>query len=196
MKENCMFLYFVWYIAIFPCSAVYMVFHTTPIFLSKTPQITKFMGPTWGPPGSCRPQMGPMLAPWTLLSGTRYGDDVSNVPRYHDAVVGVVKWCCHCVICPCPLGLYTLHFTNPMKQNIVNVMNFPIPSGGQIWSNGRQSCSLVYVTFLWKCNVIFRLYMIYNKTTDCLANLPTSFEQCLFHSCKATLYQMIWPMQQ
>ena len=27
------------------------------------------MGPTWGPPGSCRPQMGPMLAPWTLLSG-------------------------------------------------------------------------------------------------------------------------------
>ena len=32
-------------------------------------QITKFMGPTWGPPGSCRSQMGPMLAPWTFLSG-------------------------------------------------------------------------------------------------------------------------------
>ena len=32
-------------------------------------QIAKFMGPTWGPPGSCRPQMGPMLAPWTLLPG-------------------------------------------------------------------------------------------------------------------------------
>ena len=31
--------------------------------------IAKFMGPTWGPPGSCWPQMGPMLAPWTLLSG-------------------------------------------------------------------------------------------------------------------------------
>ena len=30
-------------------------------------QIARFMGPTWGPPGSCRPQMGPMLAPWTLL---------------------------------------------------------------------------------------------------------------------------------
>ena len=24
---------------------------------------------TWGPPGSCRPQVGPMLASWTLLSG-------------------------------------------------------------------------------------------------------------------------------
>ena len=32
-------------------------------------QIARFMGATWGPHGSCRPQMGPMLAPWTLLSG-------------------------------------------------------------------------------------------------------------------------------
>ena len=32
-------------------------------------QKAKFMGPTWGPPGSCLPQMGPMLVPWTLLSG-------------------------------------------------------------------------------------------------------------------------------
>ena len=34
-----------------------------------TYQIARFMGPTWGPPGSCRPQMCPILAPWTLLSG-------------------------------------------------------------------------------------------------------------------------------
>ena len=27
------------------------------------------MGPTWGSPGSCRPQVGLKLAPWTLLSG-------------------------------------------------------------------------------------------------------------------------------
>ena len=37
--------------------------------VNVTTQIAKFMGPTWGPPGSCRPQLGPMLAPWTLLSG-------------------------------------------------------------------------------------------------------------------------------
>ena len=30
---------------------------------------SKVHGPTWGPPGSCRPQMGTMLALWTLLSG-------------------------------------------------------------------------------------------------------------------------------
>ena len=29
----------------------------------------KIHGPTWGPPGSFRPQIDPMLAPWTLLSG-------------------------------------------------------------------------------------------------------------------------------
>ena len=27
------------------------------------------MGPTWGPPGADRTQVGPMLDPWTLLSG-------------------------------------------------------------------------------------------------------------------------------
>ena len=32
-------------------------------------QIAKFMGPAWGPPGSYRTYMGPMLVPWTWLSG-------------------------------------------------------------------------------------------------------------------------------
>ena len=31
--------------------------------------IASFMGPTWGPPGADRTQVGPMLAPWSLLSG-------------------------------------------------------------------------------------------------------------------------------
>ena len=43
--------------------------YTEALILRETSQRAKFMGPTWGPPGSCRPQMGPMLAPWTLLSG-------------------------------------------------------------------------------------------------------------------------------
>ena len=38
-------------------------------------QIAKFMGPAWGPPGSCRPQMGPKLAPLTFLSGWICWDD-------------------------------------------------------------------------------------------------------------------------
>ena len=36
----------------------------------KCPLIVRFVGPTWGPSGSDRTQVGPMLAPWTLLSGS------------------------------------------------------------------------------------------------------------------------------
>ena len=45
-------------------------------------QRSKFMGPTWGPPGSCRPQMGPMLAPWTLLSGYGYSRAINVTMKY------------------------------------------------------------------------------------------------------------------
>ena len=37
-------------------------FVSCQVVLRQT-QIAKFMGPTWGQPGSCWPQMGPMLAP-------------------------------------------------------------------------------------------------------------------------------------
>ena len=43
-------------------------------------QIAILMWPTWGPPRFCWPQVGPMLAPWTLLSGmcTIYPGSCSN----------------------------------------------------------------------------------------------------------------------
>ena len=43
---------------------------------------SKFMGPIWGPPGSCRPQMGPMLAPCTLLSGVTYTSRCGHQTHY------------------------------------------------------------------------------------------------------------------
>ena len=48
------------------------ILHQIQMYTDRLAQIAKFMGPTWRPPGSCRPQMGPMLAPWTLLSGWIY----------------------------------------------------------------------------------------------------------------------------
>ena len=36
---------------------------------TKTSLLARFMGPTWGPPGTDRTQSGPMLVAWTLLSG-------------------------------------------------------------------------------------------------------------------------------
>ena len=41
------------------------------------------MRPTWGPPGSCRPQMGPMLAPWTLLSGALVWYPPPDIDQHH-----------------------------------------------------------------------------------------------------------------
>ena len=35
----------------------------------ETSQIARFIWPRWGPPGSDRARVGPMLAPWTLLTG-------------------------------------------------------------------------------------------------------------------------------
>ena len=40
-----------------------------------------YMGPTWGPPWSRRPPMGPMLAPWPLLSGIFILIAVNVIPR-------------------------------------------------------------------------------------------------------------------
>ena len=50
----------------------YMVLETTmTILCQETHAIpdSKAHGSNLGPPGSCRPQMDPILAPWTLLSG-------------------------------------------------------------------------------------------------------------------------------
>ena len=44
-------------------------------FLRQATPVSKVHGANMGPPGACRPQVGPMLAPWSLLSGyvwTRY----------------------------------------------------------------------------------------------------------------------------
>ena len=47
-----------------------MLNHVFPLYI-MTPYtlIAKFIGPMCGPPGADMTQVGPMLAPWTLLSG-------------------------------------------------------------------------------------------------------------------------------
>ena len=50
--------------------------------------IARFMGPTWGPSGADRSQVGPMLAPWTLLSG------LLNLWEHPCGPDGKWPWCC------------------------------------------------------------------------------------------------------
>ena len=45
------------------------------------------MGPTWDPPGSCRPQMGPMLAPRTLLSGICFLEKLQHIILWNYPVI-------------------------------------------------------------------------------------------------------------
>ena len=45
------------------------------------------MWPIWGPPGSCRPQVGLMLAQWTLLSGLYI-----YVANIYSKVVPIKQW--------------------------------------------------------------------------------------------------------
>ena len=49
-----------------------------------TSQTAMVMGPTWGPPGSCRPQVDPMEAPRTLLSGI-FPLAFLNIQKYYHA---------------------------------------------------------------------------------------------------------------
>ena len=58
-----------WDINVRPYLPLQISIHVLYDPIDMVTKIASFMVPTWGPPGSCRPQMGPMLAPWTMLSG-------------------------------------------------------------------------------------------------------------------------------
>ena len=56
--------------------------------------IASFMGPTWGPSGADRTQVGPVLAPWTLLSGLSITIDTKNLINTQDCSLisqGIIK---------------------------------------------------------------------------------------------------------
>ena len=46
--------------------------------------IARFMGPTWVPSGADRTHVGPMLAPWTLLSGELKHDRFTQIHTMHN----------------------------------------------------------------------------------------------------------------
>ena len=71
------------------------------------------MGPTWGPPGSFRSQMGPTLATWILLSGQLwpvFPFHVCLCRRSHK----IRTWFCRAVFSQCPIFLSKLmRFLSP-----------------------------------------------------------------------------------
>ena len=51
------------------CRLTASIHYPNSWLVAKISLIARFMGPTWGPSGADSTQVGPMLAPWTLLSG-------------------------------------------------------------------------------------------------------------------------------
>ena len=82
------------------------------------------MWPTWGPPGSCRPQVGPTLAPSTLLSGkfVQFGRDVT-LRNCHGRCERLVRGLCHKLAIQIPLYFSTCHCL-PRKQNAGIIIRF------------------------------------------------------------------------
>ena len=81
----------VWYIHIRPNAPGLPHWHWVNCMLS---QIARFMGPTWGPPGADKIQVGPMLAPWTLLSGVAMEPLLSRTSLFsihdNDVIMGTI----------------------------------------------------------------------------------------------------------
>ena len=75
-------------------NAAHLVYDDT--ILCGSSQIARFMGPTWGPSGADRTQVGPMLAPWTLLSGHVLTQCL--VPW----ILAFVHWHCQLAVNCCP----------------------------------------------------------------------------------------------
>ena len=57
---------------------IILKFGNFPMHDCQIPQIEMFTWPTWGLPGADRAQVGPILVPWTLLSGTIHGSSLSD----------------------------------------------------------------------------------------------------------------------
>ena len=60
--------------------------------------IARFMGPTWGPSGADRTQVGPLLAPRTLLSGAILPPcpiipNLLQCRRYELMCLHLLRWC-------------------------------------------------------------------------------------------------------
>ena len=94
-------------INIFFC--VWRIYIRDCTFNSRPSLIARFMGTTWGPSGADRTQVGPMLAPWTLLSGMV--DWILSIRRFYSPLFALNSqlWPPHP---PTKIHLHFLSFLN------------------------------------------------------------------------------------
>ena len=92
-----------------------------------TSQTVKFMGPTWGPPGSCRPQMSPMFAPMNLAIRVTHGQaNTDNCPG-HGRSGDHGRWWeknIYCISLKTCKGYCTSYIMNSLKIHIIYSSKF------------------------------------------------------------------------
>ena len=105
-----------------------------PFTPNNTSLIARFMGPTWGPSGPDRTQVGPMLAPWILLSEIRM-EECKDLER--SLVLTKIRCRTRC------LHLYLFRcFKRSLYVRILNLFPFHTIESKQVLIQGkwRRSC--------------------------------------------------------
>ena len=104
--------------------------------------IARFMGPAWGPSGADRTQVGPMLAPWTLLS-EKIKTWLSQSP-WHE----LLFWCWYQQnnFIKRLLG-YNIHdeFSRPTRNLCIGLYRFPTTGFCHHWvTHSKQQSYLMH----------------------------------------------------
>ena len=107
-----------------------------------------FMGPTWGPSGADRTQVGPILAPWTLLAGICWTEFVQTPQLWHPSIQEA------------KLIIHGMHTSNANHCDIVT------PYGDIGWPTLTQvtACCLTTPRYLNQCWLIIKgIYAIHMR---------------------------------
>ena len=131
-----------------PRWATQNVCHILNIWSLRAPLIARFMVPTWGPSGAGRTQVGPMLAPWTLLSGS----DCSPPQILEAALDGFIEFSKCFKIWPAVLRL----------RELLQIFSKTTVCGGSRWTKVHirlyfQKLSLTGLRIPWQNVVIFTI---------------------------------------
>ena len=137
------------------------------------PLIARFLGPTWGPCGADRTQVGPMLAPWTLLSASMQQHEYS-IQRLATKVFGVQILTFyvtqHHRISSSNFEKYVQANTNiiiinhrkfPVLLSSVKPTNYPLPGWGWLIMKKRMHTQL----FMYLLQLSPVSYLINNQYT-------------------------------
>ena len=146
-------------------------------------QIARFMGHTWGPSRADRSQVGPILAPWTLLFGlvtsTLLLEMLNPDMQIHNWAIKI------------SLNMFPFVFQNPHMGKVDNFLAYMwtivVPL---LWAH--ELCTVVVNTFyINSCIIVYLTYLIHFQYFILLLLYSTWLYYSLlvawdmFHSCNA-----------